>query len=62
MDLILGTEIGSYLDPEMIDLPEGSIGPILNSDTWDITGIIEVPLVDGRIALVDSDGLVVGFK
>lgn len=59
----IGTDVGNYIDPSLIDSSiTGPIDPIHPSWGGDITGLREVPLTDGRVAIVDGDGMVVGYK
>lgn len=60
---VIGTDIGNYIDPNFIDASvAGSIGPINPSWGGDIMGLHEVPLTDGRVAIVNSDGMIVDYK
>lgn len=57
----LGIQKGNYIEPNMIDNQD--IGPLYPS--WG-GGVMstggEVPLVDGRVAIVDKNGVIIGFK
>lgn len=55
---------GDFIDPALVDV--GLFGdkdiPVPGSGGYDISSIVEVPLVDGRVAIVDSNGVIMGFK
>lgn len=55
---------GDFIDPALVDA--GLLGdtdiPVPGSGGIDISSVVEVPLVDGRIAIVDGNGVIVGFK
>ncbi len=59
-----GTNIGEYLDPAMIDsaVLNGVVDPIRPSEEGVIQGLVDVPLADGRVAIVDGNGIIVGFR
>lgn len=64
---ITGADIGNYLDPNLINSSfseMGTIDPVHPSCEGGIMGFPggEVPLTDGRIAIVDSNGIIVGYK
>lgn len=56
--------IGEFIDPAFVnvDLYGDKEIPVTPSGDIIIEGIVEVPMVDGRIALVDSNGIIVGYK
>lgn len=59
-----GTNIGEYLDPAMIDsafVDNYGVKPG-HSEEIGIMGLVDVPLADGRTAIVDSNGIIVGFR
>lgn len=58
---VIGSGIGDYLDPALLPAGTGDI-PINPSQDWEITGVIDVPLADGRVAMVDADGVIVGYR
>lgn len=55
---------GDFIDPALVDV--GLFGDkditVPGSGGYDISSIVEVPLVDGRVAIVDSNGVIMGFK
>lgn len=58
-------EVGEYLDPGLVATTSGDV--IINpSWGWGVmsarSGETYVPLVDGRTAIVDSEGIIIGFK
>lgn len=60
-----GCGLGDYLDPQFIDGENDIFGVIDNgdgSDVWDIGGIVDVMLVDGRVAMVNQEGIIVGYR
>ena len=58
-----GTNIGEYLDPAMIDSAFANGDVIIKpSEEVGILGVVDVPLADGRTAIVDSNGIIVGFR
>ncbi len=58
-----GTNIGEYLDPAMIDSAVLDMTNDLRpSEEGVIQGLVDVPLADGRTAIVDSNGIIVGFR
>lgn len=61
---IIGAEIGGYLDPTLVDSPMGNDEIITPpSGGGEIHGgPVEVLLVDGRTAIIDSNGVIVGFR
>lgn len=60
---VYGTEIGQYIDPGMI--PEQNYGEL---EAWrpSFNGAISpaglITLPDGRVAIVDSEGIIIGYK
>ncbi len=60
-----GTNIGEYLDPAMVDsaFTNNDLEPWPNQ-SWEsgAMGLVDVPLADGRTAIVDSNGIIVGFR
>lgn len=62
----IGSEIGGYLDPALVDTalagdPVDDLNPSWEGEPHSFPGG-EVPLVDGRIAIVDSNGVIVGYR
>ena len=59
-----GTNIGEYLDPAMIDsaVLNGVVDPIRPSEEGVIQGLVDVPLADGRVAIMDGNGIIVGYR
>lgn len=60
-----GCGLGDYLDPQFIDGENdifGAIDPVDGSDASDIFGIVDVTLVDGRVAMVNQEGIIVGYR
>lgn len=56
-------DVGSYIDPNLIDTELLSIGNGRVSWEGDIMSIGgEVPMVDGSIAIVDENGIITGYK
>lgn len=63
MAAVTGGQIGDYLDPQLVANPNG--GDIIINPSWGI-GIMsvggEVPMIDGRTAIVNSEGIIVDFE
>lgn len=56
-------DVGSYIDPNLIDTELLGIGNGHVSWEGDVMSIGgEVPMVDGSIAIVDENGIITGYK
>lgn len=59
---VYSNEIGTYVDPGMISPDNIIIVPGEgSSEGWE-EGCSIVPLPDGRNAIVNSDGIIIGYK
>lgn len=58
--------IGTYLDPSMVDnaalAGEGIIDPMHPSWEAGVMSLRKVPLLDGRVAEVDENGIIVDVE
>lgn len=59
---VTGGKIGDYLDPQLI---ANTNSDIIINPSWGI-GIMsvggEIPMIDGRTAIVNSEGIIVDFE
>lgn len=59
---IYSNEIGSYIDPGLVTPDNIVVGPEDPSFTGGFEGCSIVPLPDGRSAIVNSEGVIIGYK
>lgn len=59
---VYGTEIGQYIDPGMISTQDYDGGTWRPSMEGEISPASLITLPDGRIAIVDSEGIIIGYK
>lgn len=59
---IYSNDIGTYVDPGLITPNNIVTDPEDPSFTGEFEGFSIVPLPDGRSAIVNSEGLIVGYK